>query len=92
MSNIVCFGEVLWDVFPSHKKIGGAPLNVAIRLQSLDNKVSIISSVGVDEKGDEIINFVKKNIHFYFNNYLFFMLNNNSNNYNCLFKLNMKIN
>ena len=61
MSNIVCFGEVLWDVFPSHKKIGGAPLNVAIRLQSLDNKVSIISSVGVDEKGDEIINFVKKN-------------------------------
>ena len=35
MSKIVCFGEVLWDVFPTHKKIGGAPLNVAIRLKSL---------------------------------------------------------
>ena len=27
MSKIVCFGEVLWDVFPTDKKIGGAPLN-----------------------------------------------------------------
>ncbi len=33
MARIVCFGEVLWDVFPTHKKIGGAPLNVASRLQ-----------------------------------------------------------
>lgn len=61
MSNIVCFGEVLWDVFPSHKKIGGAPLNVAIRLQSLDNKVSIISSIGADKKGGKIIDFIKNN-------------------------------
>jgi fructokinase len=33
--NIVCFGEVLYDVFPTHKEIGGAPLNVALRLASL---------------------------------------------------------
>ncbi len=33
----VCFGEVLWDVFPDHKKIGGAPLNVALRLNSFGN-------------------------------------------------------
>lgn len=61
MKNIVCFGEVLWDVFPEHKKIGGAPLNVAIRLQSLGNTVSMISSVGLDVDGDEIITFVKEN-------------------------------
>ncbi|MGB5941551.1 MAG: hypothetical protein WBG71_01590 [Leeuwenhoekiella sp.] len=32
------FGEVLFDVFPGHEKIGGAPLNVALRLQSLGSK------------------------------------------------------
>ena len=32
MAKITCFGEVLWDVFKTHEKIGGAPLNVALRL------------------------------------------------------------
>ncbi|MBJ7881251.1 carbohydrate kinase family protein [Gelidibacter salicanalis] len=54
MKNLVCFGEVLWDVFPTHKKIGGAPLNVALRLKSLENNVSIISRIGTDRKGDKI--------------------------------------
>ncbi|WP_452232243.1 carbohydrate kinase family protein [Lacinutrix sp. MEBiC02595] len=54
MKNIVCFGEVLWDVFPTHKKIGGAPLNVALRLQSLDNNVAIITSIGNDKRGKKI--------------------------------------
>ncbi|WP_299782370.1 carbohydrate kinase [uncultured Formosa sp.] len=60
MKNIVCFGEVLWDVFPTHKKIGGAPLNVALRLQSFGNQVSIITRIGDDTKGIEIANFVKE--------------------------------
>ncbi|WP_010135839.1 carbohydrate kinase family protein [Ochrovirga pacifica] len=60
MKNIVCFGEVLWDVFPDEKKIGGAPLNVAVRLQSLGNNVSIISSVGNDLDGKNILDFVAK--------------------------------
>ena len=60
MSNIVCFGEVLWDVFPSYKKIGGAPLNVALRLNSFKNKVTIISSVGKDVNGTDLLNYIKK--------------------------------
>lgn len=60
MSNIVCFGEVLWDVFPKHKKIGGAPLNVALRLNSFANNVTIISSVGNDTDGRELIKFIKE--------------------------------
>ncbi|RMA64337.1 carbohydrate kinase family protein [Ulvibacter antarcticus] len=60
MKNIVCFGEILWDVFPNHKKIGGAPLNVAFRLKSFENNVSIISSIGDDTKGEEIIDLIKK--------------------------------
>lgn len=55
MKNIVCFGEVLWDVFPKHKKIGGAPLNVALRLKSLKNQVSIITRVGRDSDGKKIV-------------------------------------
>ena len=60
MKNIVCFGEVLWDVFPTHKKIGGAPLNVAVRLQSLENNVSMISSIGADDNGKIIVKFLKE--------------------------------
>jgi fructokinase len=48
MVKIICFGEVLWDVFPTHKTIGGAPLNVALRLKSFGNDVLMISSIGND--------------------------------------------
>lgn len=57
----VCFGEVLWDVFPTHKKIGGAPLNVALRMNSLGIATTMISSVGKDSNGDDIIDFLKEN-------------------------------
>ena len=60
MSKIVCFGEVLWDVFPTHKKIGGAPLNVALRLHSFQNDVTIISSVGDDKNGKELLYFIEE--------------------------------
>jgi fructokinase len=61
MLEIVCFGEVLYDVFPSYKKIGGAPLNVAIRLASLGANAHIISKIGNDELGRELQTFVAKN-------------------------------
>ena len=61
MAHITCFGEVLLDVFPTHKKIGGAPLNVAVRLQSLGNTIAIISSVGADKRGKKIVDFIQKN-------------------------------
>jgi fructokinase len=55
----VCFGEVLWDVFPTHKKIGGAPLNVALRMNSLGVATTIISRIGKDEDGNDILSFLK---------------------------------
>jgi fructokinase len=61
MSKIVCFGEVLWDVFPDGKQIGGAPLNVAYRLKTFQNEVCIISAIGNDDLGKEILDFLKKN-------------------------------
>lgn len=56
--SVVCFGEILWDVFPTHKKIGGAPLNVALRMRSLGVNSSIISKIGNDENGKEIVQYI----------------------------------
>ncbi|MDI1304487.1 MAG: PfkB family carbohydrate kinase, partial [bacterium] len=58
---IICFGEVLFDVFPTHRKIGGAPLNVALRMASLGIDAQIISRVGNDEIGKELLAFIKEN-------------------------------
>lgn len=60
MSKITCFGEILWDVFPTHQKIGGAPLNVALRLHSFKNEVNIISSIGNDANGKELKQYIEQ--------------------------------
>jgi len=52
---IVCFGEVLWDVYPDGKKLGGAPFNVAAHTNKLGPKAHIISRVGNDPYGKEIL-------------------------------------
>ncbi|WDF66005.1 carbohydrate kinase family protein [Flavobacterium sp. KACC 22763] len=56
----VAYGEVLWDVFGNEKKIGGAPLNVALRMKTLGCEVAMISCVGNDEDGVSIKDQVKK--------------------------------
>lgn len=57
----VCFGEVLYDIFPDEERIGGAPLNVASRLSSLGIETAMISRVGADKKGQEIISYLQMN-------------------------------
>lgn len=57
-TKVVCFGEVLWDVFPNHKKVGGAPLNVALRLQSFGISTHMISKIGNDENGNQLLQFI----------------------------------
>jgi len=52
---IICFGEVLWDVFPNKRLLGGAPLNVGMRLHTLGADVTLVSCVGDDEPGDRAI-------------------------------------
>ena len=58
MIKVTCFGEVLWDVFPAHKKIGGAPLNVALRLHSFGVDAGIISRLGDDQDGKAILQYL----------------------------------
>ncbi len=59
MKSVVCFGEVLWDMLPSGKKLGGAPFNVALRIQSFGNKAAVISAIGNDAQGKEIVDKIK---------------------------------
>jgi len=53
------FGEILWDCLPSGRHAGGAPFNVTAHLVQLGATASIISSVGSDPLGDEILQVAK---------------------------------
>ena len=53
----VSFGEVLFDVFGEEKKIGGAPLNLALRTASFGFPVAMISAIGNDEDGQTILDY-----------------------------------
>ena len=57
---IVCFGELLWDILPDEQLIGGAPLNVALRLHSLGSPAWMISAVGNDKLGKAAIEVLKR--------------------------------
>ena len=57
----VCFGEILYDVFPDRERIGGAPLNVASRLSASGIKTELISRIGADQKGKDILDYLKRN-------------------------------
>jgi len=49
------FGEILWDCLPSGRHAGGAPFNVASHLAQLGVSVCLLSAVGQDSLGDEIL-------------------------------------
>jgi len=51
----VCFGEVLWDNLPTGRKLGGAPLNVAYHLNKLGIHTDMLTRVGHDTDGEDII-------------------------------------
>jgi fructokinase len=52
---IAGIGEVLWDLLPDGKQPGGAPANFAFHAGMLGARSSIVSSVGADAPGSELI-------------------------------------
>ncbi|NMM49528.1 carbohydrate kinase family protein [Marinigracilibium pacificum] len=56
---VVCFGEVLWDMLPTGTNPGGAPMNVAIHLRQQGVSSAIISKVGDDKLGRNIVDYIK---------------------------------
>lgn len=56
----MCFGEVLFDLLPTGKVEGGAPMNVAIQLNNLGVSSGMISRVGRDSFGSELLSFLQE--------------------------------
>jgi fructokinase len=66
MLDVVCFGEILWDLFEStprarepiartfRRELGGAPANVATGLARLGVRVAVVGGVGRDRFGEAL--------------------------------------
>lgn len=52
---IVGIGEALWDVLPEGKKLGGAPANFAYHVSQFGLNSCVVSAIGNDRLGEEII-------------------------------------
>ena len=57
---ILSIGEILFDVFPKYRRIGGAPFNFAHHLKGLGFPVRFVSRVGKDENGWKILSLLEK--------------------------------
>ena len=56
---VYCFGEVLFDIYQTKKFPGGAPMNVALHLLRHGKESHLISKVGEDKNGIELIEFIE---------------------------------
>ena len=52
---IVGIGEILWDMLPSGKALGGAPANFAYHARRLGMEALAVSAIGHDALGEEIV-------------------------------------
>lgn len=60
IKKIICYGEVLWDKLSFGLRPAGAPLNVAYHLKKMGVQSYIISRVGNDILGEELLKRIKK--------------------------------
>ena len=56
---ILSFGEVLWDVYPDQKFIGGAPFNFAAHLAKHGEEAYMLSCIGNDALGEDTLSALK---------------------------------
>ncbi len=57
--NITAIGEILFDVYPERKVIGGAPFNFIHHVKHLTGKGDFVSRIGKDKDGEEILQYVR---------------------------------
>jgi fructokinase len=60
MLKVIGIGELLWDVLPEGKKLGGAPCNFVYHAQQQGANGMVMSAVGDDKLGKEIIEVLKQ--------------------------------
>ena len=56
---VIGIGELLWDIFPDGKQIGGAPANFTYHCQFLGADSYLISRVGPDDLGKEAVKIIR---------------------------------
>lgn len=62
---VVGIGEVLWDMLPDGKKLGGAPANFAYHAGQFGLPSLLVSAIGSDSLGRELIHALEeKNLHY----------------------------
>ena len=59
-NTIVGLGEILWDVFPERKVLGGAPANFAYHISQFGFQGHAVSAIGKDLLGKEILASLEK--------------------------------
>ncbi len=57
---VLSFGEILWDVYPDKKYIGGAPFNFAAHLAKHEEEIYMLSCLGKDSLGEEALLWLKE--------------------------------
>lgn len=55
MKKIVGIGEIVWDMLPAGKQLGGAPVNFVYFAKQLGADAVPVSAVGSDELGEETV-------------------------------------
>jgi fructokinase len=60
MHKILAFGEIIWDIFPDKKCIGGAPFNFLAHSAKQGATAYLVSAVGKDEIGKDALAMLKK--------------------------------
>jgi len=57
---LVGVGELLWDLLPGGRQLGGAPANFAYHARALGAEALVVSRVGEDEAGRDLIRLLHK--------------------------------
>ena len=57
---IAGIGEVVYDIFPDSRKLGGAPVDFLYNASALGANVSLISAIGADDLGREVVSELNK--------------------------------
>jgi len=57
---IAGLGEVLWDIYGQDRHVGGAPANFALHVQRLGHQGVLLSRVGSDEPGRDLLSRLKE--------------------------------
>jgi fructokinase len=60
VKKIVAFGEVVWDILPGGRVLGGTPLNMAFRCNTFGEESALLSRLGYDNSGDDALNEIEK--------------------------------